>query len=572
MLRALATLAVLCGIAVLVLCAMTATRRGDLIDHFGDCTRGAAAPPWQQIDQGWNGLEQWQFWYTSQGSQMIDYDWFLALEQPGRAAKPFAAPDHLAELGFVPAPRGRCNPDALPLGFTLDINTRQLGLSCAACHTRLIRTDGREILVDGAPADIHFNRFVRNLAEALEYTTTNTKAWSRFVQHVHGQDRPGGQAKLRTDVINATKRLREFQHFVSAGGSDDGESAGFGRVDAFGAIFNRVAVGALGTPANYRPADAPVNYPYLWGAPQLDITQWNGSAPNRVPFGPLARNLGEAIGLFGGVTLASDRDTGFSSPVKVDNLHALEALIEKLRAPAWTAAGLPPIDPALVARGHAIYEHECRQCHVTPSVGERVPPHPIYSHDCRECHVEARVINVDAVGTDPLAARNFIDRDAETGALQGQRKWLLLGDLYGARAPTRELVVTAIVGVIVAHRLGSVRPEDLLDLVRERPGAEIAGYKARPLSGIWATAPYLHNGSVPTLADLLLPPEQRPAVFRTGPGMFDPERVGLGASLAGAQTTLFDTHARGNSNDGHRYGTTLDDEDKRALLEFLKTL
>jgi hypothetical protein len=574
MLRKLAMVAALCCIAAVVLLRfLPAAHQGDLVDHDGDCLRGAAPPTWQHLNQGWSPLEEWEFWYTSQGSQMISYDWFLALDQPEHPI-PFAAPEYLAELGFVAAPRGRCNPDALPLGFALDVSTGQLGLSCAACHTRLIRTAGREILVNGAPAEIHFNRFVTRLAEALEHTLDDPKIWARFTQRLHSRTvAPQDSAALRTDVAQAAQRLRQFQHFVSAGGNDDGEFAGYGRVDAFGAIFNRVAVAALDLPGNYQPADAPVNYPFLWGAAQLDITQWNGSAPNRVPFGPLARNLGEAIGLFGGVTLTSEGESGFHSPVKIINLHKLEELTQKLRPPSWNEARLPPLDPALVAQGYKIYTSECRKCHILPFDKYPVaPPHPIYSRDCLLCHAEARIVSLDTVGTDPLAARNYMDREADTGSLNGRRRWLLFGEPYAARAPTHDLVITAIVGVILDDRLGSFTAPDLPALLNGRPSADVAGYKARPLSGIWATAPYLHNGSVPTLADLLEAPEQRPVDFRMGPLEFDTKRIGLSSNSSRLPTTYFDTRLPGNSNAGHRFGTELGAGDKRALLEFLKTL
>jgi len=72
MLRKLVVIAALCCIAaVVVVCFLPAARHGDLVDHDGDCRRGAAPATWQHLNQGWNPLEEWEFWYTSQGSQMI---------------------------------------------------------------------------------------------------------------------------------------------------------------------------------------------------------------------------------------------------------------------------------------------------------------------------------------------------------------------------------------------------------------------------------------------------------------------------------------------------------------------
>ena len=99
------------------------------------------------------------------------------------------------------------------------------------------------------------------------------------------------------------------------------------------------------------------------------------------------------------------------------------------------------------------------------------------------------------------------------------------------------------------------------------------GYNAVFLDGIWLRAPYLHNGSVPTLADLLLPPEQRPTKFHRGSDLYDQRRVGF--VTEGPQVDrmfLYDTSLPGNRNIGHTYGTDLPDEAKSDLLEYLKTL
>jgi hypothetical protein len=99
-------------------------------------------------------------------------------------------------------------------------------------------------------------------------------------------------------------------------------------------------------------------------------------------------------------------------------------------------------------------------------------------------------------------------------------------------------------------------------------------YKARPLNGVWASAPYLHNGSVPTVWDLLHHPAERPARFYVGSRQFDPVRLGLRsvAEEGGPRLFDYDTTVRGNSSAGHPYGTQLTDDEKRQLIEYLKTL
>jgi hypothetical protein len=102
-------------------------------------------------------------------------------------------------------------------------------------------------------------------------------------------------------------------------------------------------------------------------------------------------------------------------------------------------------------------------------------------------------------------------------------------------------------------------------------------YKARPLNGIWATAPYLHNGSVPNLQDLLTDAAGRVSSFCIGDHAFDPVKVGVPTAVKSVATCpdgtfRFDTTAPGNRNAGHPYGTTLSADDKRALIAYLKSL
>jgi hypothetical protein len=101
------------------------------------------------------------------------------------------------------------------------------------------------------------------------------------------------------------------------------------------------------------------------------------------------------------------------------------------------------------------------------------------------------------------------------------------------------------------------------------------GYLANELTGLWLRGPYLHNGSVPTLRDLLALPSQRPQKFYRGYDLVDPADGGF-VSRAGTPAerfgTLYDTTSPGNGNSGHLYGTNLSDQDKESLLAFLKTL
>ena len=106
---------------------------------------------------------------------------------------------------------------------------------------------------------------------------------------------------------------------------------------------------------------------------------------------------------------------------------------------------------------------------------------------------------------------------------------------------------------------------------------KISGYVAEPLGGLWLNGPYLHNGSVPTLRDLLEQPAQRPAAFVRGLDVLDARNGGFVAPSCDSRQQppegfCFDTRLVGNSNDGHVYGTALPASDKSDLLAYLLTL
>ena len=106
---------------------------------------------------------------------------------------------------------------------------------------------------------------------------------------------------------------------------------------------------------------------------------------------------------------------------------------------------------------------------------------------------------------------------------------------------------------------------------------KVSGYVAEPLGGLWLNGPYLHNGSVPTLRDLLEPPAQRPAAFVRGLDIVDARNGGFLAPPCDPRAPppegfCFDTRLVGNGNDGHVYGTALPASDKSDLLAYLLTL
>ncbi len=161
---------------------------------------------------------------------------------------------------------------------------------------------------------------------------------------------------------------------------------------------------------------------------------------------------------------------------------------------------------------------------------------------------------------------------------------------YGPAGSYQEQVVPLAQVGTDPDRLRSLTPE--LAEARNRtafgklvPLEPSAGYVAPPLDGIWARGPYLHNGAVPTLDDLLRPARERPASFFIGEGTgYDLDRLGVAyqeetlpdgirrGRRASPRQFEFDTREPGNSNAGHEFGTDLSPEERKSLIEYLKQL
>jgi hypothetical protein len=159
-------------------------------------------------------------------------------------------------------------------------------------------------------------------------------------------------------------------------------------------------------------------------------------------------------------------------------------------------------------------------------------------------------------------------QNAQDSALKLPRLPPQLRDLQGAyHAPTPPLQ-----GLPDLRFQGAVIP-NLIAPATPLPAK--GAYESWVMRGIWAAAPYLHNGSVPTLAELLKPAANRTRQFKVGPA-YDTVNVGLAAEQTGFGGTITTTDCSdlnsGNSNCGHPYGTQLSDAKKKALLEYLKTL
>jgi mono/diheme cytochrome c family protein len=196
--------------------------------------------------------------------------------------------------------------------------------------------------------------------------------------------------------------------------------------------------------------------------------------------------------------------------IDIQSLDRVQAFLMDLPPPKYGFS----IDQALASKGQPLFEQHCAECHAFG--GART----------------GKVVPVAEVGTDPHRSRHWTQAAADA-----------------------------------FNRFGDGYPWAF------RSFRATNGYTARPLDGIWLRAPYLHNGSVPNMRELLSPPEQRSRVFYRGYDVYDQANLGFIASGPEAETVGFryDTSVTGNSNQGHTYGTGLSGGEKQALIEYMKT-
>lgn len=462
------------------------------------------------------------------------------------------------------------------------------------------------------------------------------RIYNRVVQYSISREQVAKQLALVLDPYDPTKYLLEQARIdqVLEGLYDkDKAPEGYdGRIvlgDAdFALIVERLMAGTPGYKGLdlkqfmavrdkiFNSPNAPVSYPFLWDISHSDYLQWNGLAPNAGP-GPLGRNTGEVIGVFGILDWGA-KDTswlhpwakfekytlsalfsgqqnkkhviGFDSSIDLFNLYRLESRLRDLKSPEWPFCrnskneyylpepkpGVSPshpkycsgsdtrFDDAQRRRGELVYIDRCQRCHtvVDRSDADRI--------------VVGQMSDVDLIGTDPAMADNSVRRNGKSGNFKNTYQTVDVGHVIVQEdAPVVQILTAATKGVIATpdadkwwpRRLAewiyslvmsftentikaSVKQGDYRPDTMAQPYASLQAYKGRSLNGIWATAPYLHNGSVPTLYDLLLPAKDRPKSFKVGAREFDPNKVGLvSENDGGSQFVADDT--RGNRNTGH---------------------
>jgi hypothetical protein len=628
-------LAALIGLYVLAAVLYAIPMIGGLIDDTMEVKFDRPDPSIvADFGNGLNAAQRQGFYHLSQGSEIMPWIVLTAVDVADpRSARPFV--ENLGRYGLLPDP-GRDDglPVGMtvasnPFTFGMDF----VGINCAACHVGELRHNGKAVRVDGAPNMFNLQLFYSDAIDAVMATTSDRGKLWRALKRLGRQDyarygiaapfvRPatlvyyGANLLLHRDRLDARLELVDVIKVAKDQRDPKHPTSGFGRLDAFdGArnfIFTRLRKADAGggfkvNTANMVKLDAPVKFPWLWSrkASPLAAVEAYRDQPQKFPrvWGfkdydwiewtinsntVMERNFTETLGAGATVVLDPKSASLFETSVPIRDMHDLEWLAYYIDPPRWPAAIFGEIKPDLAAAGGEIFKKRCAGCHE-------------YGDDRRTSTglIKLNAMRPEEVGTDPTAALRIACPIPDIGALLVPAKSYstedsqLLKDCAGVKAgaaftgnPFAKTVQVAVDGIkqkaYAAAGIDAAQQRAMEDLdqrggvawrdtlIDTRP--PYGPYAARPLYGIWAASPYLHNGAVPTLYHLLLPPDQRPKSFALGAREYDPVKLGFVVNTACTQQDcLVDTAETGDGNGGHLWGTDLSESDRMALLEYLKT-
>ncbi len=585
----------------------------------GQVTKGTGSPVPQSsvkfLPQGWSSGTSERFHYAPQGSELVPYYWFLNLTEPDGVT---LLKNDLRQFGvlydnWTPGVKNH-NPDYLPIGFARQEESRTLGgitekhwlgFTCAACHTGALipkpssnaSKQGR-IIIDGAPAKFDVATFLTKLQASIQATNDDPARLRALAEKAFKAGDGKSVAEIEARFQNYTRQMNKiFPLYLPPNPS------GPGRLDCFGAIINRVCVYDIKSPqAPPAKLDAPVDFPFIWYTDRQDQIQWFGQLPNTTWLDRLARNAGEVSGVFAQVVVKPKASlSGYPSSVDVAGLGRIDGYVSSLTSPKWSDV-FPAPNHAAVLRGKDLFKRTCQAggCHqdLAPKyhIG-KVAPTPLLpdlntdENNTKLIHTalsETGILQETPLGgpvTSPLPGTQLVgyvvagELIGEKGTvLQAYLEYLLDQLFHVAPGSASKSQVAAAKKQVKAEITQRVMASYSMTAKTKLPpnltaipfDPTTAGYESRSMNGIWATAPYLHNGSIPNLYELLWP-EAREATFYVGSLVYDPVKVGYVSDASGGGV-LFDTTAPGNSNKGHIYGSTLTDNQKYDLLAYLKSM
>jgi hypothetical protein len=528
------------------------------------------------LNQAWSQDDREWYYHFSQGSAVISYDIFLNLEAAG-GLDLFRSNANSAQYGLFPEAANQFNPDALPIGISKTTVATPVkgwpagdyaGLTCAACHEGEWNYKGKHVRIDGSTGNrIDILAYLRALDDALQATLSDSAKFDRFAVRL-GAASPDAKDKLRKRFGLDADRVHHYRTRTVVPATTWGP----GRMDAIALIVNRLTADLPDILENWSTPNAPSKPPFLWNAPQGLWTQWRG-----VQQDPIYRNMTETMGVYQPIDLSSKSPAEglFQSHSALLDLQRVENQLARLAPPSWPEDVFGKIDREKAKSGQALFVSLCSGCHNAWPYTWSEP------NKYGKRFVLVGLVPQTYVGTDPQQFRILRPfaitgqlADYLPGELRG-KDLLPTGDLYYGNS--RMVLEAALAKLkLTPEQEANIHGYRVYPLPRPPEGV----YKAAPRDGVWATPPFLHNGSVPNLYEMLLPAAERTKKFCVG-HEYDPVKVGVDTTC-GPGTFEMDTALLGNSNAGHSFqdsprgdgviGPLLSDEQRWALVEYLKSI
>jgi hypothetical protein len=492
----------------------------------------------------------------------------MALEKAGSQTL-ISDSGNLASLGFIKSSKSTLNPLGLPIGFAVGPANSSIkgtvGLTCAACHTGQLSYKGDKIVIDGTQSMIDSNTFGSQLQLSMIETYHDPYKWDRFARNVlKNKYNDSSEKSLRLAFGNSVKNAEweldksKTLHLTPVPG-------GYGRNDAIDTIGNKVFASDLQDPANFHVADANVSFPFIWDAWQFDWVQYDGSIVQ-----PMVRNAGEALGV-GAITnylYETPTESKWASSINVTNIYKIETQLQALKPPLWPANMFGPYNLELAKQGRELFMENCASCHA---------PRPILPPGDKYAKLAVKKIPLQTIGTDPKRSTNATTARFDATKLVGHSapNLTLSEGLTLTVGAAKEWAYTKI--NLPLNQRGKWDGFDRPNIVKFE-----SFYKARTLDGIWSSPPYLHNGSVRNIYELLSPVNERATQFWVGLSDYDPVNLGVGPKVNKNDIGfLMDTTLAGNSNTEHENSNTsapgvigrlLSPNERMALIEYMKAL
>jgi hypothetical protein len=565
----------LSALALLGGCKSSVTQPSPVATQSSPVANQPPLGPVVYLDQGWSKETREGYYHISQGSTVMPYDIFLNLEVTG-SQELFRSNANSDRYGLTSDPAdSQTNPDGLPIGLSKTVTTEgpwkgeDVGLTCAACHNTQLYYKGKQIRIDGGVGN-HFDieAYLSALDDAVQETLKDSAKFDRLAVRLRASS-SDAKSQLRKRFESTADLIHNYRTRVLVTPYPWGPS----RMDAIGLIVNRVTSVAPEITENWFPPLAPTKPPFLWNAPQGTWTQWRG-----VQMDPIGRNFIETMGVYMSMNLtAKSTEEGlYDSNARLKNLAEIEDWLNHLAPPKWPEEVFGKIDRAKAAEGKKLFASHCAECHNSYPYTWTEP------NKYGKRFLEVGLVPETYVGTDPMQFK-----DLRPLALTAQLAPNLPGPLKDKNLVPQGELYYELAGSILHVALGKVNqtPEEALKMhgYRELPvprPSEVPHYKAAPREGVWATPPYLHNGSVPNLYEMLVPAAQRTKKFYLG-REFDPIKVGVDTS-GKSGTYMVDTTLVGSSNSGHSFengprgngiiGPLLTDAERWAIVEYLKSI